>query len=522
MANNRMSESERNARYLEAMRRFSQATDWRTYLALAEEFRAMDTYKDAAQKVSQCVKAASAPAYREVQAQLATPETKTADDYREAARVMTLIQEYQDARELARAYTVKANILVYEQAVRMISDSEASTEQLGRAVDMLKGIRSFRNARELIERYERYYCERMYAEGTALMNKGHVWSEFDEAADIFERIAGYGDAAELATACRKKANRMRPSKRAKEKASVPSGTEDATAASMAARTAAHTTPSSGRKGRQVHADRQKSAKEADRSTPPPKSRGSVQDETVNTVLEVFRDLDKRRLVLCLCWLVLFVATLVASVRVGLLAAEDDQTWIARHIRELRIGIAAVAFLSGGLCVREFLFMLTRRMRRDLAQALARFAKRMTSPMYRVIVKLLRSIGIDLTRRHRLGGRDEKAFVFEDTSKGVRKKKKLKNTLAWADQEDNVARVRFLFIDYMIHKIKGGYLFHRTTTPAEMQEDLTLAPEEKELLKVYQMARYAAREDANQDISPATVVHLKESVQRRRYGSPRNP
>ena len=52
------------------------------------------------------------------------------------------------------------------------------------------------------------------------------------------------------------------------------------------------------------------------------------------------------------------------------------------------------------------------MRRKLGKAAVRFAKRLASPLVKAVNKLLLSIGIDLSRRGRLGGRDEKTFVFE--------------------------------------------------------------------------------------------------------------
>ena len=122
--NGRLSESELNARYTAAAYKFATVSSWRDYLALAEEFRALDTYKDSAQKYSQCVKAASAPAYRDVTDEIRTKGAEnTAADYREAARIMQIIQDYQDAREVMRVYTVKANALTYEEAMTLLSNS---------------------------------------------------------------------------------------------------------------------------------------------------------------------------------------------------------------------------------------------------------------------------------------------------------------------------------------------------------------------------------------------------------------
>ena len=131
--NIRLTESELNARYTAAAYKFATVSNWRDYLALAEEFRALDTYKDSAQKYSQCVKAASAPAYRDITDEIRTRGAEnTAADYREAARIMQIIQDYQDAREVMRVYTVKANALTYEEAMTLLSNAEATTEELVR------------------------------------------------------------------------------------------------------------------------------------------------------------------------------------------------------------------------------------------------------------------------------------------------------------------------------------------------------------------------------------------------------
>ena len=215
--NTRISESELNARYTAAAYKFAQVSGWRDYLALAEEFRALDTYKDSARKYDQCVKAASAPAYREITDTIRTKGLETtAEEYREAARIMQIIQDYQDAREVMRVYTIKANALTYEAAMALLSNSDATTEELGEGVAMLKTIKGFKNTRELIERFEKYYFDRMYNEALTLMQKGHVFSEFEEAAEMFEKIAVYSDAAVQAAACRKQAAKLRPKEKKKK------------------------------------------------------------------------------------------------------------------------------------------------------------------------------------------------------------------------------------------------------------------------------------------------------------------
>jgi hypothetical protein len=489
MANNRVSESELNARYTAAAYRFAQASGWREYLALAEEFRALDTYKDSAQKYSQCVKAASAPAYREITDEIRTKGMAvTAEEYREAARIMQIIQDYQDAREVMRVYTVRANALTYDAAMALLSNSQATTEELGEGVAMLKTIKGFKNTRELIERFEKYYFDRMYNEALHLMQHGHVFSEFEEAAEMFDRIAEYSDAAQQAAACRKTAAKLRP----KEKKKKAAPAADA--------------PKKG--GDEVERVKGKAAKgegsaSSDAETVAPRKRKMIDDETHNTVLEVWHNIDKRRMVEFIIWLFLLGADLYASMVLPNLEGDFFEA-NQNTIRAITVLVAIVVIAMG---VRAFLRMLTASMRKKLGQAAVRFAKRLAAPLLKAVNKLLLSIGIDLSRRNRLGGRDEKSFVFDDTEKVKKTKKKLKNDLKWAEQPDNAARVRFIFIDYMIRRIKKGYFMKHSMTPAEICREVALEDDEKNLFAAYDKARYAGKLGL-EEITDAMVGELQ--------------
>ena len=489
-----LSESELNARYTAAAYKFATVSGWRDYLALAEEFRALDTYKDSAQKYSQCVKAASAPAYRDITDEIRTKgRDVTAEEYREAARIMQIIQDYQDAREVMRVYTVRATVLTYNAAMAILSNSEATTEELGEGVEMLKTIKGFKNTRELIERFEKYYFDRMYNEALHLMQHGHVFSEFEEAAEMFDKIAVYSDAAQQAAACRKTANKLRPKeKKKKETAAAPE-----------------------KKGDEVVRVKGKAAKEEGSTSKgetadirPPRRR-AVDDETHNTLLEVWRSIDKRRMVDFLIWVLLLGADLAASMILPNLEGEYFQI----NQNSIRVATVLVAALIMAMGFRAFLRMLTASMRRKLGQAALRFVKKLTAPVVKLVTKLLLSIGIDLSRRNRLGGRDERTFVFDDAERVKKPKKKLKNDLKWMDQTDNAARVRFIFIDYMIRRIRKGYFMKRSMTPAEICVDVALEDDEKNLFAVYEKARYAGQRGL-EEITDAMVGQL-QMVNRKR-------
>ncbi len=486
-----LSESELNARYTAAAYKFATVSNWRDYLALAEEFRALDTYKDSAQKYSQCVKAASAPAYRDITDEIRTKGRETtAEEYREAARIMQIIQDYQDAREVMRVYTVRANALTYDAAMAILSNSEATTEELGEGVALLKTIKGFKNTRELIERFEKYYFDRMYNEALHLMEHGHVFSEFEEAAEMFEKISEYSDAAQQAVACRKMANKVRPKE--KKKKEKPADTA---------------APKGGDEVVRVTRKDAKAAKEAPATegeeVVKPRRRKMIDDETHNSLVEVWHNIDKRRMVEFIIWMLLLLGDLYASIVVPNIQT-DFFIANANTIRAITV-LLAIFFIVMGC--RAFLRMLTASMRKKLGQAAVKFAKKLAAPLIKAVNKLLLSIGIDLSRRNRLGGRDEKTFVFDDTEKVKKTKKKLKNDLKWVDQTDNAARVRFIFIDYMIRRIKKGYFMKRCMTPAEIGSEIALEDDEKALFAVYDKARYAGQRGV-EEITDAMVGELQ--------------
>ena len=489
--NIRLTESELNARYTAAAYKFATVSNWRDYLALAEEFRALDTYKDSAQKYSQCVKAASAPAYRDITDEIRTKGAETtAAEYREAARIMQIIQDYQDAREVMRVYTVKANALTYEEAMTLLSNAEATTEELGEGVELLKSIKGFKNTRELIERFEKYYFDRMYNEALHLMEHGHVFSEFEEAAEKFEKIAVYSDAAQQAAACRKMANKVRPKE--KKKKEKPADTASAKGGDEVVRV----------KGKDAKAAKDTPAAEGEEAVKPRK-RKMIDDETHNSLAEVWRNIDKRRMAEFIVWLLLLIGDLYASIVVPNIQTD----FFIAHSNTIRAITVLLAIFFIVMGCRAFLRMLTASMRKKLGQAAVKFAKKLAAPLIKAVNKLLLSIGIDLSRRNRLGGRDEKTFVFDDTEKVKKTKKKLKNDLKWVEQTDNAARVRFIFIDYMIRRIKKGYFMKRCMTPAEIGAEIAMEDDEKNLFAVYDKARYAGQRGV-EEITDAMVGELQ--------------
>ena len=462
-------ETESRTRYLEATRRFGEADNWRIYLALADEFRALGTYGDASQMSARCVKAASAPAYREVTEGIASADPLTAEALWEAARILGLISDYRDARETARVYVLKGNSLAYDEAVALLSNADATTDEMERGVLLLREIRTFRDSRDLLARFEKYYFERMYDEGSRLAESAYVFSEYEEAAAIFERIAPYSDAAARAAACRKRAEKLRPRKKpTRQKDLSPSASVSDPETTI------------------VRPHRRK-------------------DESQNTVGDILRGVDKRRLVIFLVWLIFLAVDVYASIALPRI----ESNFVLRYANEIRGMTALLAILAAVMTVRAFIRMLTASMRKALRDATVRTLKKMVAPLVRVAAKLLSSIGIDLGRK-RLGGRDETTFVFHESAETPKKRRRLKNDLKWQDQTDNAARVRFLFIDHMLKHIKSGYAFKRTLTPTELGHTLSAEPDDQALFDLYNLARYAEN-DAKSEITNDMVEKLRKRV-----------
>ena len=203
---------------------------------------------------------------------------------------------------------------------------------------------------------------------------------------------------------------------------------------------------------------------------------------------------------------------VASVWVS----KTQIAWVKDHLNTLRGAVLVAAVLTAFFCIRCFLRMLTLSMRRKLGKSVLAFLHRLAMPLTKLAEKLMATIGIDLRRRNRLNGRDERSIVM-DMDKPKKAKKRLKNELKWGEQPDNAARVRFLFIDYMILRIRQGYFLRRTMTPAEISRDIALEEDERELFAAYQKARYAGNR-ADGEISGEAVGRMRalnERVRSRR-------
>ncbi len=87
------------------------------------------------------------------------------------------------------------------------------------------------------------------------------------------------------------------------------------------------------------------------------------------------------------------------------------------------------------------------------------------------------------------GSDEYSFTFDDDAIKSRKLS-VSEVKKWKDLTDNNEKLRFLFIRYMLRKIRKGYRKRRGKTPREWARELHLEGEHLEFFENYNSARYS--------------------------------
>lgn len=169
-------------------------------------------------------------------------------------------------------------------------------------------------------------------------------------------------------------------------------------------------------------------------------------------------------------------------------------WGATVLENRRIaGILLIPMLVFAvLFVRALKRLMTERVQEAIERALGKALRWFFRPAAVVAGKIAGWLGIG---RFRGWGEDERTFLGRSREESDRhRRRRLKNDQKWADQTDNRARVRFLYIEYMIKRIRGGYLFRRQLTPDEIADELPLEDNEQLLFDTYTEARYARSAD----------------------------
>lgn len=186
------------------------------------------------------------------------------------------------------------------------------------------------------------------------------------------------------------------------------------------------------------------------------------------------------------WENLSVKRLILTVVYGILLAPC--AWLAAVLQQMYTrGFAMLFFIVFlVLFVRSLKKLLTDRLQDAIDTWFENVMRWVFHPLALLFGKVAKWLGIG---RWRGWCEDEKTFMWKEREKGGRRKR-LKNDQKWADQTDNRHRVRYLFIEYMIKRIRTGFLYRRQMTPDEMAEEMVLENAEKLLFDTYNLARYA--------------------------------
>ena len=410
-------EAQLNVRYTELMHRFAGASTWREFLELAKQFRELDTFKDASTYYTKCIRAASAGAYREYREGFTSREGLTSEDYFEAAAVLLQISDYLDAREWARTYKAKGTALCYAEAITLYEQSEGRWQDMREAYMKMNKIKGYKDSRDLAERYLKHYTERAYAAALEIMQGAQTGPEFEEAAEIFEQIPDYSDSAQQAQKCRRAASKFRSGapKAPKKSKKVPK--EDATEQTEVVR----------------------------------KKRARAEDSVSGVdFLEIWRTINKKRLILGLVGFAICFLGLLGTVYFAPSRIDITNEFLYKFGDKLR-GVSVLMVFGGVIFgLWEFVRMLSPALKRKLATKALEIGRRVAKPVLKAVNRVLGLVGIQLGRQ-RLKGKDEKSFVYVEKPAKSKKPKKLRNEGKWHELPDNAARVRFIFVDYMIRK-----------------------------------------------------------------------
>ena len=457
------SNAEKNEFYGECIAAFTNAKNYTEYLSLSKKFKLLGNYKESLEYSHKCERAASPLAYKDVTEKLSVAENMTYEGFSEAADIMESISGYRDAKELARIYRLKGSAIAYAEAIAIFEESESSIDDWERAVTLLSKIKSYKNSRELYDRYYGHYAQRRYEQATEVLNRAGTNAECMLAFELFSKISTYSDAARQAEAAKKKAQKYKVSPRQIQK-------EDK---------------------KKVDSQRIKKPKG-----------DSVEKEKIQKE-SIWVYFNKK----LLFWVILCFALTVVGLWGSIIFRPQNRDLPeilrvnAYKIRGCCIIVTIVSLILGA---RLFLKMMTPRLREIIRERALEFIKNVASPIAKMLDKMLSALGLNSSFAS--GGKDEKSFVYTG-NKTKSKPKKLKNSAKWEEQTSNSEKVRFIFVDYMIAKIKDGYIFRHNRTPDEMKNEISDSEDENLLFDTYRKARYAGNRSLD-EIDNATVEKLR--------------
>ena len=166
---------------------------------------------------------------------------------------------------------------------------------------------------------------------------------------------------------------------------------------------------------------------------------------------------------------------------------DDLRVSADTRRYITQGLTALATVIGLVCLRELYKYV-------LLDALKKAGKKVSEKIRKAVRFISRKISLLMSKmgfggRKRLAvGKDEYSFTFDDEGR-KQSRLALSGVSKWKDLTDNNQKLRFLFIRYMMKRIRKGYKKRRGKTPLEWARDLNAQGEHLELFENYNLARY---------------------------------
>ena len=474
--NERSSEAAKNEFYGECLAKFAKVSNYKEYIELSKDFKLLGNYKEALEDSRRCEKAAWAPAYKEATEKIQIAENMTFEGFSDAAAVMESISEYKDAREMARIYKVKAQAYAYTEAMAIFEDSESGIDKWERGVYLLSKIKSYKNSRDLYDRYYGHYAQKRYEQATEIMKRAGTHAEYMLAQELFLKISEYSDAAKMAEMCKKSAQKYKVSPRQTQKAEGAN------------------------KEKSQNTEKVKTKREKSNA------KGSGVENEIIKRESVWTYLNKKKLCGVIVCFVLSAIGIWGSIIFRPQNRELSEFFRvnAYKIRGVCIMVTVASIIIGG---NLFVKMMTPKLKEMIRARAIELLKSIAGPVAKFLDKMLSVFGVNTGKSS--GQKDEKSFIYTPESR-EKKQKKLKNSAKWEEQENNAERVRFIFIDYMIAKIREGFVMKHNHTPSEIKGKMENADESEFLLfDTYNKARYAGKLSLD-EIDNETVELLKSA------------
>ena len=200
-------------------------------------------------------------------------------------------------------------------------------------------------------------------------------------------------------------------------------------------------------------------------------------------------IEKSRLADSLLKISLSLAMFEVAAWLEPLVKQNEFVKTYRYIQQCAYAVAIVLAVIAFISLRK---LIPKNLRRTVLDKFLFTMRKMASGVSLVSRKILMFLGLRLDRFKKT--KDEKSFVFGDEEEAERKRKRhqIKSNSKWRDMNENAEKIRFLYIKYIVKKIKDGYKFRTALTPCEVKEELGFDEEapDNELFAMYNGARYS--------------------------------